>query len=197
MTLQSQPVNEPTAKQHLCRQFHQSSKGLYSDQFRVMRHNDWCEWKGEWPHFVIIHWLISLMYNFLPFCNNSLSDLFYILLSVSLEDLRLVEFMYLVFARMSGESYRRWFRALLLCSFWFTASLQWRKYFWAVYTYCLRCLFGFDLGSLLLLLCLIFVFVCRCVCTCVCALCVCVCVCVCVYVCVCVCARACCCDMST
>ena len=45
------------------------------------------------------------------FCNNSLSDLFHILLSISLEDLRLVE--YLVFTRMSGESYRRRFRPLL------------------------------------------------------------------------------------
>ena len=31
------------------------------------------------------------------------------------EDVPLAEFMYLVFTRMPGESYRRWLRFLLLC----------------------------------------------------------------------------------
>ena len=31
------------------------------------------------------------------------------------DDVPLVEFMYLVFTRMPGESYSRWLRSLLLC----------------------------------------------------------------------------------
>ena len=36
-------------------------------------------------------------------------------MKVTIEDVPLVEFMYLVFTRMPGESYRRRLRSLLLC----------------------------------------------------------------------------------
>ena len=48
-----------------------------------------------------------------PWTTASEEDLFFFVL-FCLEDVPLVEFMYLVFTRMPGESYRKWLRSLLL-----------------------------------------------------------------------------------
>ena len=99
------------------------------------------------------------------------------------EDVPLVEFMYLGFTRMPGESCCRWLRSFLLCF----SDILW------VLINSLVCWFymseAHSVRSQEVCVC-VCVCVCACVCVCVC-MCVCACACVCVYVrmCVCMCTR--------